>query len=376
MLNQKRIIILLTTLAILAGGYWLTLRFLGGWTAIYLQPSFAFAESQASPAPDYTQPSAWAAYPRKASYANQRPKGEAPASPNRRAAVDVFFIHPTSLLSKEVWTDDPKREDPILNLGILRAQAATFNECCQIYAPRYRQATLWAFIGEEPSAYKALEFAYDDVKRAFKRFLKVTGNRPFILASHSQGSLHALRLMEEVIAPSKRISTKMVVAYMVGYTIPTDISFKHIQPCKEPDSTRCYINWNSVVEDYSDDFWTTSGRLWLGGGWQTMEGKKPTCVNPLSWRLNGGLVSKQFHSGALVVKDMLLPKLPALTPKLVSARCGENGLLYISTPPDDYQSTMIENGDYHVYDYHLFYQPIRLNVEQRIKAFFQKSSRN
>jgi hypothetical protein len=376
MLKQKRIIILLITLGVLGGGFWLWLTLNGGWTAIALQPKFVFEPHKASSAPNYRQPSAWAAYPKKDSFANERPSGEGAASPERREAVDVFFVHPTSLLSNEAWIDDITREDPVLNLGILRAQAGAFNQCCQIYAPRYRQATLWAFIGDEPSTYASLEFAYSDVLRAFKQFLRVSGNRPFILAAHSQGSLHALRLLEEVIAPRKRISTRMVAAYLVGYTIPTDIGAKDIKPCATPRATGCYINWNSVVDDYEGDFWRYTGRLWLDGRWQTMKDKKLTCVNPLSWRLDGGLVSKSFHRGGLIVENMITKQLPALTPELVSARCSSDGLLYISKPNAEFESSMINNGDYHVYDYHLFYQPIRLNVEERIKAFFKKANRN
>ncbi len=375
MFTQRNLIIFLILLALLGGGYWLTIRLLGGWTAIALQPPFAFDSSQASAAPDYRLPSAWGAYPNQKSFANERPPGEEGASPSRRAAVDVFYIHPTTLLSNEHWTSDPKRDDSTLNFGSLRTQAGVFNKCCQIYAPHYRQATLWSFIGEEPSAYKALEFAYADVRRAFRHFVKRTGNRPFILAAHSQGSLHALRLLTEEIAPNKRLSTRMVVAYPIGYTIPKDIG-SSIKPCKDARSTGCYVSWNSVVEHYEGDFWRTTGRLWFEGRWQTMAGKSLTCVNPLSWRLDGGLVSKRFHKGGLKVKTLAQKDLPGLTPNLVSARCSADGLLYISDPEADYESSMIDNGDYHTYNYHLFYEPLRLNVEERIKSFFKKSSRD
>lgn len=374
MFNGKHIIIFLTLIAFLGGGFLLWVQQKGGFAAFSLKPEFVFSPSQASPAPDYTKKSAWSAYPRKESAANQRPKGETPASKDRREAVDVFFVHPTTLLSNEHWTDDPARDDTVLNVGVAAPQMSVFNNCCQIYAPRYRQATLWSFMGNEPSGFRALEFSYADVRRAFRRFVRVSGNRPFILAGHSQGSLHALRLLEEEIIPNKRLKARMIVAYLIGYAIPTELGFD-IQPCANATDTRCYVNWNSVTEDYQGDFWRKTGRLWLHGGWQTIADKKLTCVNPLSWRLGGGLVSKNFHPGGLIT-SLSQKELPALTKELVSARCSDDGLLYISRPEGDFESAMVDGGDFHVYDYALFYQPLRLNVGQRVSAFFKKSSRN
>ena len=49
-------------------------------------------------------------------------------------------------------------------------------------------------------AQKALDLAYGDVAAAFDQFVKEAGDRPIILAGHSQGALHLERLLREKIA--------------------------------------------------------------------------------------------------------------------------------------------------------------------------------
>ena len=63
-----------------------------------------------------------------------------------------------------------------------------FNACCAVYAPRYRQANGRAFTHPDAKGQPALDLAYSDVERAFERFLAQTDDRPFLIASHSQGT--------------------------------------------------------------------------------------------------------------------------------------------------------------------------------------------
>ena len=48
-----------------------------------------------------------------------------------------------------------------------------------------------------PAAYAADYVTYGDVARAFEEFLARNPRGPFIIASHSQGSIRALRLLSE-----------------------------------------------------------------------------------------------------------------------------------------------------------------------------------
>jgi len=56
-----------------------------------------------------------------------------------------------------------------------------------------------------------------DVLTAFKVYKKQWGKgRPLILAGHSQGSAHAMRLLVEEIAPDRELCDKLVAAYLPG----------------------------------------------------------------------------------------------------------------------------------------------------------------
>ena len=122
-------------------------------------------------------------------------KGDLAVNPQ----ADVFFIHPTTYLDNATWNarfDEDGFTGRQLEDAVVRYQVSTFNGCCRIFAPRYRQATLSVFVNPSDDSNKALDLAYSDVVRAFDRFIEKENNgRPFILASHSQGSLHATRLL-------------------------------------------------------------------------------------------------------------------------------------------------------------------------------------
>src|SRR3546814_12352871 len=79
----------------------------------------------------------------------------------------------------------------------------------QIWAPRYRQATFGAFLTGKKEAQMALSAAYRDVAAAFDYFLSQNEGRPLILAAHSQGSLHLIRLLHEKVAGTPLASQKI-----------------------------------------------------------------------------------------------------------------------------------------------------------------------
>ncbi|MEH6592861.1 MAG: DUF3089 domain-containing protein, partial [Halioglobus sp.] len=69
----------------------------------------------------------------------------------------------------------------------------------------------------------AIDFAYRDVARAFQSFLQqIPDNSPFIIASHSQGTLHGQRLLQQEIDGStlrQRRTSRQHVVPMVFYIL-------------------------------------------------------------------------------------------------------------------------------------------------------------
>ncbi len=156
------------------------LVFVGPQTLLLLLnfPRHAFADDPPTVAPDYASPEAWARY-----------------GTNADAAVDVFFIHPTGYFRGERWNSplDPDSAAAHNRRWMMANMASVFDDFA-VYAPKYREATIYAFLdADSDDSRAALALAYADVREAFEYFLThISRGRPFILAGHSQGTLHGL----------------------------------------------------------------------------------------------------------------------------------------------------------------------------------------
>ena len=117
--------------------------------------------------------------------------------------VDVFFLHPTTLTDQEDDRWNADFQDAKLNAktdySSILYQASTFNEY-RVFAPRYRQAHIRSYFTTDTTrARQAFDTAYEDIRQAFTYYLKnYNQGRPIVIASHSQGSTHAIRLLKEI----------------------------------------------------------------------------------------------------------------------------------------------------------------------------------
>lgn len=303
------------------------------------------------PAPDYSDSENWAALPDKKDSADALPPDNRMKDGQQNASVDVFYIHPTLNFSGKSWNGDVnnKKLNKKVDIYPIRFQASAFNGSCKVYAPRYRQATLYSFTkhaGENGK--QALDLAYRDVKDAFLYYLRVYNHgRPFILASHSQGSRHAYHLLYELIQNNDTLLKQLVAAYVIGFR--TDTIYKNIPPCDSASQTGCLISWNTYK------WGTVNSNEFLGSNYY--------CTNPLSWKRDSTLVPANINSGGLPRRYNRLDR--GITDAKV-----QGGLLWIHRPKK--RGYMHLGKNYHVSDYNLFYSNIRENVDLRIRSFFQK----
>ena len=90
--------------------------------------------------------------------------------------------------------------------------------------------------------------AYQDVKRAFQFYLEnYNQGKPIIIASHSQGSLHAKRLLHEFF-DGKVLQEKLIAAYLVGVRILPN-EFKNIPVLNQPNETGGFVSWNTYKKN-------------------------------------------------------------------------------------------------------------------------------
>ena len=126
---------------------------------------------------DFGDKANWAALPWTSDDADRTPSPEQ-RDLQEQAPADAFFIHPTTYLSlfgRNATTDDSNL-NRWTDVGPIRLQASAFNACCRVFAPRYRQAAIGAFVGGLDKADPALDFAYQDVRgRMGSESILVTG---------------------------------------------------------------------------------------------------------------------------------------------------------------------------------------------------------
>jgi hypothetical protein len=334
-------------------------------TGAMLLIALAVRVGAASPAPDYTQPGAWAAYPGRPSHADDTPSGVTVGS---ELSVPVFFIHPTTYLAPVMGNapyDAGGEVGERVDDSVLKFQASVFNGCCSIYAPRYRQASLKAITTNSPAGYAAAELAYGDVKRAFLEFLRQNPDRPFVLASHSQGSIHGLRLLQEQII-GQPLQQRLVAAYLIGVALPQDLAQLGVPVCASAQASGCVITWNSVKRGREDRRRLQDSVIWWQGQYQAIAGRPLVCVNPLDWRADSAAPASA-NRGAIYSAGRSAP-IPAPVPGLTGAECQEGllGVEVILGERRHFTDPLTLVGIYHDFDYGLFYMNIRENVPQRV----------
>ena len=348
------------------------------WATTMGGPDLPFDERSAVEAPDYANLNSWAALPTRQGVEDMIPTGIDDADVQGMAPVDVFFVHPTGFLRGESWTYsmDQGSATEENTQWMMANQASPFNGCCNVYAPRYRQANIYSYFQEDEIRDQVLGFAYQDVRRAFTHFIEhFSEGRPFILASHSQGTHHSSRLLREVIDGTE-LSQRMVAAYIIGGTIQRKAfdDMTTVALCDGPEDLGCAIHW---------DTWSEA----------VIETEMPgvagnVCTNPLSWKLDGGLVDRSFHQGAVVSSGIFqvemwgddiaagvnFEPLAEPIPKMLQAQC-KDGALYITDQtgtPFGEQGGSFGGGNYHGLDYPVFHMDIRENAKLRVKAFLEK----
>ena len=172
--------------------------------------------------PNYAASISWAVFPGKYPLVLQGfDKFDKIDNPKK---ADVFYVYPTLLTDKKnkdwnanVWTSSIRQD---VFQKAVKYQASAWLNAGDLYVPFYRQAHYRIFVepysrGGEP----AWEVAYEDVKNAFQYYLKhYNKGKPIIIASHSQGSMHAKRLIKEFF-DQKPLKNQLVVAYLIGTRI-------------------------------------------------------------------------------------------------------------------------------------------------------------
>jgi hypothetical protein len=312
-----------------------------------------FADINIPKTPDYKEIGNWAAHPDKVDKADSIPHKSGLKDLQSIAKVDVFFIHPTTYTyeptTQFAWNadvNDNELNDKTDNSTILN-QATAFNGSGRIFAPRYRQAHYSAFTTENPeNKIKSLDIAYQDVKSAFEYYLENHNKgRPIVIASHSQGTIHAGRLIKELI-DGKPLQKQFVEAYLIGIATPLDY-FESIKVSEFAEHTGGFVTWNTFLRDFSPPYYNDG----LANA---------TCVNPLTWRIDETYAPKELNKGGVGLNY-------TFEKEIADAQIHDN-MLWINKPCVPGR-IFLRRKIWHIADINLFWMNIRENVDLRIKTF-------
>ena len=154
---------------------------------------------------------------------------------------------------------------------------------------------------------------------------RLAGRRPtrrgvrLVLAVHSQGALHLMRLLKERVAGTP-LQHRIAAAYVIGWplSVTADVPALGLPPCATAEQSGCILSWLSFAEPANPELVVQSyqGSAGLAGGKRRREDM--LCVNPISGTLNGAAPPAD-NPGTLV------PSADLMSATIVAGQAGRPG---------------------------------------------------
>jgi len=286
--------------------------------------------------------------------------------------VDVFFLYPTAST-----TDCKDQINPITSTVKSLAYVAydrgpsCFEEYANIFAPYYRQVSAVGIAGckngdafsntiynsvVRTDAYAALDYYFEHYNNG----------KPFILASHSQGSFTMRHVLSEYMALHKDYYSRMIAAYTLGtcYNQEYLTKYTHVKMATGATDTGVVITWNTYTASptYDEDCFL-------------IYGTNPYCINPLNWKVDDTYAPISENKGSFNVSTHLVDegatdtKIDLEKHALVCPTAPSKGYAPIVVPAI---TKIFGTNTLHFDDWNLFYKNIQENAKTRIEAYFAK----
>ncbi len=330
-----------------------------------LDPKTPYQTYRPPPAPDYAERSAWARLP------------DAPISPPPLyPPADVFFVHPTTYDGGRHWNGpiDDAESRRLLEGEVLPNWAEPYRRVGRLFAPRYRQASLYARLTLRDDALEARAFPYADVRRAFRHYLDHwAGERPLVLAGVEQGATLVSRLATEAAA-DPRLRGRLVAVHLLQAPEPAASHgpASALPACDAPARIGCVLAY-AAAPDFdlgaADRLfakavvWTPDGRL------EPLGGREVLCVNPVTGDVRAPRAPETAARGAANATGLEPGLRPAFLPGQTATRC-ERGVLRHPAPrspalrpPGGWAAGL------RTPPYNLFYLDLEADAARRLEAW-------
>ena len=331
-----------------------------------LDPKQPYPTYKPPAAPDYASASAWLLRPAD------------PAHPGAGdPAADVFFVHATAYVGGREWNApiDDRKAEALLQRVILPNYAGPFQRVGRVFAPRYRSASLFAYLTLRDDARDARRFAYGDVRRAFDAMLAEDApDRPIVIAGLGQGGSLALRLVQDRILHDPAVLRRVAGVYLMDTVVAADAlpPTGRLAACRRRDEAGCTMAWAAAPADDPGRgrrrlaralTWTSDGRL------ADLDGRPTLCVNPLTGGTDQPSATAKAGHGAANATGLEWGARPAFLAHEVSAAC-QGGVLRVSAPlAPSLQPTGGWLARRKLAPFNLFYADIEADARARVEAW-------
>lgn len=318
-------------------------------------------------APDYTQDAAWLTLPNLSKDSFEHPsKG------------DVFVVVPSVYRGGKHWnlpSNDLKRKNKLER--IVRPNYVTpYADAGRLFAPFYRQASLYAFMTQREDARMAQNLAYEDVKQAFDFFLSNSPpERPIVLVGHNQGASHVQRLLADYFAGPRNLNNRkrLAVAYVIDYPLTRQAlegPLSAIPVCETANEYGCVVsfgafapNEGAIAERFGTELLAHNGK-----NYSSVQGQALICVNPLLWTQSEDYAPARLHKGGVAAEGLDPDMRPAPLPRQAGTQC-QDGLLLVDKPRSRSLRRPVKvGGKFRTLPSNLFYEDLKVNAKARVDA--------
>ena len=284
--------------------------------------------------------------------------------PKATKDVDVFYVYPTE------YSDDSEGASMFADINnkdlreawenVYQMQATAYEESANVFAPYYRQVNMASAV-KLPIEQRNATFAStpkEDVFAALDYFFEnLNEGRPFILASHSQGSIMQSLVLAEYMKVHPEYLKRMIAAYVIGYSITEDYlkANPHLKFAEGADDTGVIISYNTEEAGNENNIVVLPGAI---------------SINPLNWKRDETYASAEENLGGYIANEELGKM--EFVPHAADAQINlERGVIITTSKamkpmPGPVPFGM---GSFHSGDYALYYYNIKQNVATRIAAY-------
>ncbi|NNE58695.1 MAG: DUF3089 domain-containing protein [Hellea sp.] len=330
-------------------------------------PGQPFQTYQKPEAPNYNLAKNWMDLPDLATDAFEHP-----------GYGDVFVVIPVLFKGGDHWNLPITRESQIdqLNRIIRPNYVAPYHNAGRVFAPFYRQASLYTYMTNREDGRLAQDLAYRDVADAFEFFLKHSPKeRPIILAGHGQGASHVQRLLADYF--QGELKERLAAAYVIDHPLPLDKFGKelaNLAPCESESDTKCVIAWGAFMPGDAKiaERFSTRLNVYENGDYYMVNDRPLLCINPLSWSRSSDYAPIRLHKGGMAAIGLEPDAKAAPLSMQFGAEC-QNGLLYIDKPKSRVLRRPLRIGrKYRTLPFNLFYEDIKENSALRVESLINE----